>query len=684
MAHGVSVYVTLRLPKEREPARVSQLLELSASSVGFMWNSIGALLVGGIAAGFTGHFWGQGWIWAAIVVLVAVMAAMYAMGTTLGETAADDLRRDGGGNARRSRAAQFEEILRSKRPYTIAAIGFVGLLADPVADDLQADARVRRASAECVPTSGRRRDGLRVRRPALLRAIADRAGRASRSGWSSRTRTKACRTTSRSTRTTRRRSRCSSAISSKGPTTRDLRRPGARSRRVLLPLRRASADGRHPGGRLDVLPNDRRRHRRLADRVGRRRGRPEARETAPRQARARRGARRLRRLPAAAADRPLRGGGGRAREEGRRDRRADRGDTGRIDPRGRDQARRRPDRRRQPRHGAGDPVPARERARLDRARRAVRPVDRGHAPAAPAHGNPLRRTCRILAGTDGSGTATEAVRKAYTLASMYAGTGHPRARRRSARRRHQAGGGRVDPARGRRGREANRRRRPRPADLRARRGGGRAARRGREQGDVGRPAVPRLRAQQGRARGALRRLDREDRGSFGGRPRGRPRRPRERGRPAARGLSRRGRAHVRALASLHPHGLHGRLERLRQDLGLPVPRVEVRLRRIGGARARRRSRSNAWEGRRAPGTQPRRRRATEVGRHRSRHRAGCPDGADPRHEEGAVRHRGREPRRRHGGRDPARGRVRRRGRADRRRAHVPVRASAAVEDVPPR
>ena len=29
---------------------------------------------------------------------------------------------------------------------------------------------------------------------------------------------------------------------------------------------------------------------------------------------------------------------------------------------------------------------------------------------------------RILAGTDGSGTATEAVRKAYTLASMYAGT----------------------------------------------------------------------------------------------------------------------------------------------------------------------------------------------------------------------------------------------------------------------
>ncbi|HEV2951297.1 MAG TPA: cupredoxin domain-containing protein [Actinomycetota bacterium] len=127
MAHGVSVYVTLRLPKEREPARVSQLLELSASSVGFMWNAIGVLLVGGIAAGFTGQFWGQGWIWAAIVVLVIVMVAMYAMGTTW----AKRLRTISGAMAGGTEAvsgAQFEEILRSKRPYTIAAIGFVGLL----------------------------------------------------------------------------------------------------------------------------------------------------------------------------------------------------------------------------------------------------------------------------------------------------------------------------------------------------------------------------------------------------------------------------------------------------------------------------------------------------------------------------------------------------------------------------
>jgi plastocyanin len=127
MAHGVSAYVTLKLPRERDPARIVHLLELSASSVGFMWNAIGALLIGGIAAGFTGHFWGQGWIWAAIIVLVAVIAAMYAMGTTW----ASRLRTISAAMAQGTEAVsgeQFEGILRSRRPYTIAGIGFAGLL----------------------------------------------------------------------------------------------------------------------------------------------------------------------------------------------------------------------------------------------------------------------------------------------------------------------------------------------------------------------------------------------------------------------------------------------------------------------------------------------------------------------------------------------------------------------------
>lgn len=127
MAHGVSAYVTLRLPRERDPARVAQLLELSASSVGYMWNAIGVLVLAGIAAGFTGRFWGQAWIWAAIVVLVAVLIAMYAMGTTW----ATRLRTISAAMVEGTEAVsrqQWDQILRSKRPHALAGIGFLGLL----------------------------------------------------------------------------------------------------------------------------------------------------------------------------------------------------------------------------------------------------------------------------------------------------------------------------------------------------------------------------------------------------------------------------------------------------------------------------------------------------------------------------------------------------------------------------
>jgi uncharacterized membrane protein len=128
MAHGVSAYAVLRLRQERDPARVTHLLEMSSGSVGVMWNAIGLLLVGGILAGFTGHFWGHGWIWAAIVLLLAITVAMYVVATPWVKR----LRTVSAAMAEGSRAVsqqQFEDILRSKRPYSIAAIGLVGLLA---------------------------------------------------------------------------------------------------------------------------------------------------------------------------------------------------------------------------------------------------------------------------------------------------------------------------------------------------------------------------------------------------------------------------------------------------------------------------------------------------------------------------------------------------------------------------
>ena len=70
LAHGVSAFTTLKLRRERDPARVIALLDLSKFSLPISDLAILVLLVSGIAAGFVGGYWGQLWIWISIGVLV--------------------------------------------------------------------------------------------------------------------------------------------------------------------------------------------------------------------------------------------------------------------------------------------------------------------------------------------------------------------------------------------------------------------------------------------------------------------------------------------------------------------------------------------------------------------------------------------------------------------------------------
>ena len=80
IAHGTSMAVGFRLKRERDPARIRALLDLSSWSLGVA-PSI-ALIVGvlaGIAAGIMGGWFGQAWIWIALVLLVAVSGYMTPM-----------------------------------------------------------------------------------------------------------------------------------------------------------------------------------------------------------------------------------------------------------------------------------------------------------------------------------------------------------------------------------------------------------------------------------------------------------------------------------------------------------------------------------------------------------------------------------------------------------------------------
>jgi plastocyanin len=126
-AHGVSMFVLFRLRKERDPQKVSDLLALSSSSITGFYYGLGVLLLGGIVAGFQGHWWGRAWIWAAIGALVIVTVAMYGMARPYYKRVGFVARAMAGGSQAVT-AEQFDDILRGARPVAVAAIGGIGLL----------------------------------------------------------------------------------------------------------------------------------------------------------------------------------------------------------------------------------------------------------------------------------------------------------------------------------------------------------------------------------------------------------------------------------------------------------------------------------------------------------------------------------------------------------------------------
>jgi len=81
LAHGVSIFTTLKIRSERDPARIAAMLDLSRSSLYVAFFALVFLLLSGIAAGFVGSYWGRAWIWASIGVLLLLFFYMSFRGT---------------------------------------------------------------------------------------------------------------------------------------------------------------------------------------------------------------------------------------------------------------------------------------------------------------------------------------------------------------------------------------------------------------------------------------------------------------------------------------------------------------------------------------------------------------------------------------------------------------------------
>lgn len=125
-SHGVSMAVSIRLRKERDLARVQGLLDVSARTTGVMYTSLGTLLLGGIAATFSGGLWSFGWIWAALLLIVLVVLAMIFMAKPYYQKVRFVTRAVAEGS-KAVTDEQVDELLTSSRPLTIMGIGFVGL-----------------------------------------------------------------------------------------------------------------------------------------------------------------------------------------------------------------------------------------------------------------------------------------------------------------------------------------------------------------------------------------------------------------------------------------------------------------------------------------------------------------------------------------------------------------------------
>jgi len=127
LSHGVSTWMTLAVRREREPERLRTLLDLSASTTMAFYISTFLLLLGGVGAGFDGHWWGQAWISVALGVFLAEMVFMWALTRPYFRR----LRRamaiaQGGGTAVGSR--EIEQLIDSPVPLLSLWVGTGGLL----------------------------------------------------------------------------------------------------------------------------------------------------------------------------------------------------------------------------------------------------------------------------------------------------------------------------------------------------------------------------------------------------------------------------------------------------------------------------------------------------------------------------------------------------------------------------
>jgi len=124
--HGVAAAMALRLRHERNPDRIRVMLQISSSSLAVFYVSILLLLVGGVWAGFNGHWWDRGWIWVALGVFIANLIFMYAVPTPYYKKVREVMTIEESGSSAVG-PEQLDAMLRSNLPIVTLVVGLVSI-----------------------------------------------------------------------------------------------------------------------------------------------------------------------------------------------------------------------------------------------------------------------------------------------------------------------------------------------------------------------------------------------------------------------------------------------------------------------------------------------------------------------------------------------------------------------------
>lgn len=133
--HGAAAFAAIRLRRERDPARIGAMLDVSSASMVFMGIGWLVLLVAGIVATFAAGLWGEAWIWISLVIFVVLTGYMTPRAAAwtrqvrhaIGVKAPYGEKKDAPDPVPAT-PEELDAILRSPRMFEVTAVGGLGLL----------------------------------------------------------------------------------------------------------------------------------------------------------------------------------------------------------------------------------------------------------------------------------------------------------------------------------------------------------------------------------------------------------------------------------------------------------------------------------------------------------------------------------------------------------------------------